>query len=399
MSNQEGTFPSIKRIPLCSEGVFPLTLETQEARSLKLIIAGGGTAGHINPGLAIANEIKARKPDSEIIFIGTKKGLETNLVPREGYKLELIKVMGFKRKISFENVRAIAELTRSLKQVKRIIKEFKPDIVIGTGGYVCGPVLYVASLMKIPTLIHEQNVFPGLTNRILSRFVDIVAVNFEETKKYLKHAKNIVHTGNPIKKEVLNNIKHDESALTGRKNSRPLVIIFGGSRGAENINKAIVELILNYGNQCTFDILFATGTAHYEEITKKLGDKISESIQIVPYIYNMGKAMTSADLAVCRAGAITISELTVIGVPSILIPSPYVTANHQEYNARTLEREGACVVILEKDLNGKILYEQIRDLLKNKAQLNKMRASARKMGIINAGEKIWGLIEELLAKV
>jgi len=143
--------------------------------------------------------------------------------------------------------------------------------------------------------------------------------------------------------------------------------------------------------------LFATGTVHYEEIIKKLGNKIPETIRIVPYIYNMGKVMASADLAVCRAGAITISELTVLGVPSVLIPSPHVTANHQEYNARTLEKEGACVVILEKDLNGKILYEQIRDLLRNKVQLNRMRASARKMGIINAGEKIWELIEELQA--
>jgi len=360
---------------------------------LKVIIAGGGTAGHINPGLAIANEIKARKPDSEIIFIGTKKGLETNLVPREGYKLELIKVMGFRRKISFDNIKAIMELMQSFNQVRKIIKEFKPDIVIGTGGYVCGPVLLVASLMKIPTLIHEQNVFPGLTNRILSRFVDIVAVNFKETEKYLKHAKRIVHTGNPIRKEFLNSIK-DKSAATDGKKTRPLVVIFGGSRGAENINKSVAELILNYGNQCKFDIIFATGTAHYEEITKRLGNKIPENIQVVPYIYNMAKIMASADLAVCRAGAITLSELTVMGVPSILIPSPYVADNHQEYNARTLEKKGACVVILEKDLNGKILYEQIRDLLTNRAQLNKMKANAKRMGIINAGEKIWELILE-----
>ena len=251
--------------------------------------------------------------------------------------------------------------------------------------------------MKIPTLIHEQNVFPGLTNRILSRFVDIVAVNFKETEKYLKHAKKIVHTGNPIKKEFMNSIKK-EGALNNRKNSRPLVVIFGGSRGAENINKSVVELILNYGNQCKFDIIFATGTAHYEEIAKKLENKIPQNIQVVPYIYDMAKIMASADLAVCRAGAITLSELTVMGVPSILIPSPYVADNHQEYNARTLEREGACVVILEKDLNGKILYEQIKDLLTNKTHLNKMRTNAKRLGIVNAGEKIWELMEELLAR-
>lgn len=363
---------------------------------MKIIIAGGGTAGHINPGLAIANEIKARKPNTEIIFIGTNKGLETNLVPREGYKLELIKVMGFKRKISLDNVKAVSELIHSLSQVKRIIKRFKPDIVIGTGGYVCGPVLYVAAKMKIPTLIHEQNVFPGLTNRILSRFVDIVAVNFKESEKYLKNAKKIVHTGNPVKKEILDNIKPDEAMSENIKDSRPLVVVFGGSRGAENINQSVIDLISEFGNQCNFNILFATGTAHYEGIIRKVGQKTPKSIKIVPYIYDMGKVMASADLAICRAGAITISELTVLGLPSILIPSPYVTANHQEYNARTLEKKGACVVILEKDLNGRVLYEQIRDLLKNKKQLKKMRENAKSMGIINAGEKIYGLVDELL---
>ena len=362
---------------------------------MKVIIAGGGTAGHINPGLAIANHIKLKKPETEIIFVGTKKGLETTLIPREGYMLELINVMGFKRKISVENVKAIKELVQSLNQVKRIIKRFKPDIVIGTGGYVCGPVLYVAARMKIPTLIHEQNVFPGLTNRILSRFVDIVAVNFKESEKYLRHSKELIHTGNPIKTEILDNIKQN-SNTKGKAEIKPLVVIFGGSRGAENINKSALELIEKYCKDCNFNILFATGTVHYERIIKTVGTDIPKSVQIVPYIYDMGKVMASADLVVCRAGAITISELTVLGVPSILIPSPYVTANHQEYNARTLEKNGASVVILEKDLNEKLLYEQIGDLLKNKEQLKKMGTNAKNMGIIDAGEKIYSLIERLV---
>lgn len=363
---------------------------------MKVLISGGGTAGHINPGIAIAKYIKSKNPDCEILFVGTQKGLETKLVPRENFELKLIKVRGFKRKLSLDTLVAIKELFQGLHEARSVIKQFKPDIVIGTGGYVCGPVVFNAARMGIPTLIHEQNAFPGVTNKLLSRFVDRVAISFKESEKFFKNKKKVVFTGNPIRGELLNTDRKAAREKLQIEKDKPFVVVFGGSRGAEPINNTVCEFISLHKDEKDFHMLFATGETQYDKIVKRLGNFNSQYIKVVPYIYNMADVMAAADLVVCRAGAITLSELTALGVPSILIPSPYVTANHQEYNARALEKQGAAIVILEKNLNHSIFYEQISNLLRDRNKLKSMAENSKKMGITNASEKIYGIIEELL---
>ncbi len=362
---------------------------------MKVLIAGGGTAGHINPGISIAKHIKDKNPDARIVFAGTKRGLETVLVPREGFELRLITVRGFKRKLSADTFIAVKELFQGIIEARRIIKDFKPDVVIGTGGYVCGPVLFTASRMKIPTLIHEQNAFPGVTNRILSRFVNAVAISFKESKDYFKPAKALSFTGNPVRQEMASANRTEARKNLGLPLDQRVVVVMGGSRGAERINDTVADMVLKNLKDNGCRLVFATGEGQFERVNNRLKDANPQYVQVVPYIYDTANVMASADLVICRAGAITTSELTVLGVPSILIPSPYVTANHQEYNARALEKQGAAVVILEKDLSCDILYNQMTELLKDKEQLAKMSRNAKKMGISNACEKIYEIITEI----
>ncbi|TYQ13061.1 UNVERIFIED_CONTAM: UDP-N-acetylglucosamine-N-acetylmuramylpentapeptide N-acetylglucosamine transferase [Acetivibrio alkalicellulosi] len=363
---------------------------------MRVLLSGGGTAGHINPAISIAKHIVNKNKDAKILFIGTDKGLEKKLISRESFNIELIRVRGFRRKLSLDTFVAVKELLHGLLESRKIIKSFKPDIVIGTGGYVCGPVVFNAARMKIPALVHEQNAFPGVTNKILSRFVDKVAISFKESDKYFKTKEKIVFTGNPLRSEMFE-VDRD-SARNKLKINRDkfLVVIFGGSRGAENINKTVSELIRKYGRENNFHLIFATGDNQYEEIYSKLRDYESEYISIVPYIYDMAIVMAAADLVVCRAGAMTISELTALKVPSILIPSPYVTANHQEYNARALEKKGAAVVILEKNLYPDLLYNQILNLISDREHLKKMSRNAGEIGITDAADKIYVMIKELI---
>lgn len=354
---------------------------------MKVLIAGGGTAGHINPGLAIARKLQKDMPDVEIMFVGTNKGLETKLIPREGFGLELIRVQGFRRKISKDTLKSIAYVFLGMHDAKKLVRNFKPDVVIGTGGYVCGPVLFVANLLKIPTIIHESNAIPGVTNKILSRFVDCVCVSFDDAKKYFSNAKRVVVTGNPLRDGI-------RRGCHVTKRERAKVTIFGGSRGAKTVNKTVVDMINKYGSEFDFDITFATGEAQYKDVVSGVLCK-RDNINIVPYIYDMPSVMANSDLLITRAGAITLSEITAMGKASILIPSPYVTANHQEYNARALEKKGASVVILEKDLNQDVLYNEIKNIIGNRQKLDDMAKKAASMGILDASEKICNIIETI----
>jgi UDP-N-acetylglucosamine--N-acetylmuramyl-(pentapeptide) pyrophosphoryl-undecaprenol N-acetylglucosamine transferase len=285
-------------------------------------------------------------------------------------------------------------------QARKIIKEYKPDIVIGTGGYVSGPVVLNAAMMKIPTLIHEQNVFPGITIKILSRFADVVAISFNESRKYLKAGNKLVHTGNPIRQEII-----DANRSVARKhlglNEKPFILAFGGSLGADKINRTLIEYIGYIYKENKVQLMIGTGERQYQYVMdelKKQGIRLDlhKNIKVLPYIYNMNEAMAAADLVICRAGAITLSEITAIGKPAILIPSPNVTNNHQEYNARALEKQGAAIVLSESDLNGKILYNKIEDLLTNQSVLQQMEKNSLHMGITNATEKIYNIVIKLL---
>ncbi|MHB8063649.1 MAG: undecaprenyldiphospho-muramoylpentapeptide beta-N-acetylglucosaminyltransferase [Ruminiclostridium sp.] len=365
---------------------------------MKVLIAGGGTGGHINPGLAIAKYIKQQEPLAEIIFVGTKKGLETKLVPREGYTLETITVRGFRRKLSFDTVLAVKELLQSFFEASRLIKKIKPDVVIGTGGYVCGPVLYVAAKKGIPTLIHESNAYPGVTNRLLAKYVNYIAVSFKDSEKYFKDTGKLVHTGNPVRQELLNANRLDVLKQLDISD-KPLIVVMGGSRGARKINETVAEMLNNYFKG-EFNLIFSTGETQFEVINSsiKIEDRYQKLVKVVPYIYDVDKVYAASDLMICRAGAITISELQTMGIPSILIPSPYVTANHQEHNARSLEKDGGAVVILENELNADILYKQICNLISNKNVLKKMAEAATKNRMIDSVEKIYSLIKAIVNK-
>ena len=365
---------------------------------MKVLIAGGGTGGHINPGLVIAKYIREQEPNSEIIFVGTQKGLETKLVPREGYRLETITVRGFKRKISFDTVIAVKELIQSFFEASKLIERIKPDVVIGTGGYVCGPVLYVAAKKGIPTLIHESNAFPGVTNRILARYVDYVAISFKDSEKYFKQTAKLVHTGNPVRQELLNKNKTDAKSQLDTVKDKPLIVVMGGSRGARKINETVAEMLNNYFKG-EFNIIFSTGEQQFETINSsiRIDAKYKSLVKVVPYIYDVDKVYAASDLMVCRAGAITISELQTMGIPSILIPSPYVTANHQEHNARSMEKDGGAVVLLENELNANALYTQICNLISNKSILKKMANDATKNRMLDSASMIYSLINNTYA--
>ncbi len=365
---------------------------------MRILITGGGTAGHINPGLSIAKFIKAKQPDCEIAFAGTSRGLESKLVPREGFRLLLIDARGFKRKLSLDVFITLKDNIKGFVKAFRELKKYKPDVVIGTGGYVCGPVIMSAFLMGIPSIIHEQNVLPGVTNRILAKIATRIAISYPESEKYFKNREKIILTGNPVRMELLDTDKPTARKELEIPEGSRVVVIFGGSRGALNINRSVVSMLREYYNKGDFNLYFATGEDQYSEVIKMLDGFSDPHVNVVPYIYNADIVYPAADLVVSRAGAITCSELTALGLPSVMIPSPYVTANHQEYNARFLEKRGAVCVILEKDLNGKLLYKKIKSLLSDSARLSDMSANSKSLGVIDAAEKIYTLVKGLIAQ-
>lgn len=363
---------------------------------MKYLISGGGTGGHIYPAVAIAKEILKNENDADILFVGTKNGLENDLIPREGFKLETITVQGFKRKISIDNLKTLKKAFIGLKDANKILKNFKPDIVIGTGGYVCGPVVMMAAIKGIPTLIHEQNAFPGMTNKILSRVVKIVAVSYEESIKYFKNKKKVVVTGNPIREEIFKTNREEALKNLGFSDKIPLIVSVGGSRGAEKINDTMINLLKD--KSIKFQLLIITGNKQYDNFIKTLEKEkiiLSNSTKIIAYCHNMADVYAAADIIICRAGAITLAEITAKGVASILIPSPNVTNNHQEYNARVLEKGKAAYVILEKDLNAEILKDKINYILENPQTLIDMKKNSLKLARFNAANDIYKLIKSI----
>ena len=358
--------------------------------TLKIIFAGGGTAGHVNPALALA---ELMREGNEILFVGTPKGMEETLVPKAGFDIKYIDVLGLRRRISFQNVRAFFKVFKAFAQSKKIIREFKPDVVIGTGGYVAGPLLYAAARMKIPTLIHEQNVFAGLTSKILQKYVDVVAISFKESEQYFTKAKKLVYTGNILRSELFD-VNRKQAVDDLGIDNKPMVLAFGGSLGAEGFNDAVVKFIKDTSGR--YNILFSTGERYYEDIVKELNGIDTDRIKIKKYIHNMQVAMNAADIVIARAGAITVSELTALGKPSVLVPSPNVTNNHQEYNARALEKCGAAIVILERELAECGLTETVNNLFENVVQLVEMSESALSIGVRDGAKQVIKLIEDLV---
>ncbi len=366
---------------------------------MKILFAGGGTAGHINPALAIADYIKERHPNAEISYIGTAEKLEAKLVPQKGYDFHTIKVAGFSRSLSIKgiahNVDAVKKAVTSSIDSKKILKEITPDVVIGTGGYVSGPVLRAAEQLRIKTAIHEQNAFPGVTTKMLAPKADAVMLAMPEAEKYLKLNKKPIITGNPIRSELLRISREDARAKLGLDN-RPLILSFGGSLGARKVNEAVTDLIKWHNGSDKFYHIHATGKVGYDVMLENLKDiTLSDNIKIREYIDDMDVCMAAADLVICRAGAITLGELQACGKPSILIPSPYVAENHQYHNAMTLKKDGAAEIIEEKDLTGEKLIETVEYLIENRPRLEAMSNAATKNAIIDANERIYKVIMSL----
>lgn len=344
---------------------------------MKVLIVAGGTGGHINPGIAIANMLK--EEGNKVIFVGTKNGLETDLVPKAGYKLLTIRASGMKRGISFKNIKTFINLIHGINDAKSIIENEKPDLIIGTGGYVTAPVIIAGNKKKVPTVIHESNALPGKTTKWLSKKVSLVAVGFMDTVKRLPKAKNVVYTGNPTR---MNKVINKEEAKKKLGVKDPLVLVFGGSQGGKNINETMIELI-NSGKVKNYELIYATGPKNYDDVIKRIKAN-SDNVRIEKYIYNMEEVMAASDLLVCRSGALTVTEISIIGVPSILIPFPYAAENHQLYNAETLQEIGAAEIILDSELSPENLSDKINSLLFNKEKLKSMGDNATKNANINA---------------
>lgn len=367
---------------------------------MRVILSGGGTGGHVYPAISIGKEIKRQYCDAEILFVGTEKGLENSIVPKEGFNIVNIKVRGFERRLSFGNAAAIGESFIGLFRVSKIIKAFKPDIVIGTGGYVCGSVLLAAAMMDVPTLIHEQNAFPGVTNKILSRFVDVVAVNFPEAKKYFPKGKNVIVTGNPIRSDILCISREEGLKEFGFSEKLPVVLVVGGSRGAKKLNDSILLLTKQCVTDKSFQMLHITGETQYDDVlcSYKSRDIASDTeyLKVIPFAYNMPYALAACDVVISRCGASTLSEITALGKPSILIPYPYATDNHQEYNARALEKNGAAIVILEKYLDSDLLNREVSDMLNKKDKIDQMKVQSKALGRTDAADAIVKAAEKLV---
>lgn len=370
---------------------------------MRVIISAAGTGGHINPGIAIANKIKEKDSSSEVLFIGTNRGLENDLVPRAGYKLKTIEAFGLKKELSIKNFKHIYQTISSRKDVAKIFDEFKPDLVLGTGGYICGPVFSVALKRKIPTVFHESNAYPGRAVKLYSKRVDKILVGFEETKSKLEGCKKIVVTGTPTKIRKMDiSVQRKKEILEeiGIRNNLPIVLVFGGSQGAQKINEAVIELVKLKKNE-KYQIIWATGTKQFD-IVKESFEKESISInslknvKILPYIYNMEELMNISDLFVCRSGAMTITEISIVGKPSIFIPLPSMSANRQEDNALVLKKLGAAKIILNNVVDGKKLSEEIDEIIENSSELEEMGKIASTIAPTNVEEKIYNEIVELV---
>lgn len=367
----------------------------------RIVLSGGGTGGHIYPALALYREIQAKYPNVECLYIGTEKGLEATIVAQAGLNFESIDIQGLKRSLSLENFKAIWLMLTSTRKAKKLLAEFQPDIVIGTGGYVCAPVLYAASSMKIPSLIHEQNSVAGITNKFLSRSVDIIATCFPEVAKdFAKYPDKIRLTGNPRGQEVIQSKKNDLilEEQFGLKSNLPTILVFGGSRGAPAINDAALSAIKNWSGK-NYQVVIATGTIHYEAFLTNMSESgmtLPDNVKLVPYIDNMPAVFQAIDLVICRSGATTLTELTALGLPSILIPSPFVTNNHQESNALSLVNHGAAEMIKQADLNGERLFEVVDGIIQSETRLSDMKRAAFDLGITDASDRLIKEIETLI---
>jgi len=358
----------------------------------KIILAGGGTGGHLFPAIAIAEEIKKRYPNSEIYFMGTKRGLEAKILPERGYKLFYLSVRGIKRGLNLSIFGAIFFLIKSMLEAIKILRELKPEAVIGTGGYVSVPAVLTASFLRIPRFIQEQNSFPGISTRLLSFFAKRVFLAYEESKSFFLVKKKLKVSGNPVRAEIFKADKTSAMRKFNLESNKKAVLILGGSQGASSINQAVLDELNSIESPLDFQILWQSGEKDYQKIKENLKDK-KDSVQVFDFIGDMGSAYAVCDLVISRAGAITLSEITGCGKPAILIPYPYATAQHQKYNAQVLEKNRAALLIEEKNLGQVKLLSKAKELLKDEQKLKDMSYNSKKLGKPDALSEILDEIE------
>ena len=357
---------------------------------MRVIISAGGTGGHIYPALAILNKIKEEEPNSEFLYIGTNDRMEKDLVPSLGYRYEGLEVTGFKRKLSLDNIKTVTSFAHAIKKAKIIIKDFNPDIVIGCGGYVTAPVIYAAKKLGKRTFIHEQNSVVGLANKFLAKYTDKIGVSFESTIKDFPTGKAIL-TGNPCSEKALSIKKVSKESL-GINKDKKLVLIVMGSLGSGTINDKIMSFIDKFSTK-NYNVIFVTGTTYYEKVKEV---KVPSNVQIVPFIYEMPAVMKITDLMVTRAGASTMSEITALELPSIFIPSPYVTNNHQYKNAMDLVEKNAGILLEEKDFNGESLINLIDNTINDKVKLLNIKKTLRELAVKDSSTRIYNVLKELI---
>lgn len=372
---------------------------------MKVLFAGGGTAGHINPALAIAGTLREQEPDICILYVGAKGGMEERLVPAAGYSFRAVRVSGFQRQLSWKNVKrnaaAAVQVFTATAESRKILREFQPDICVGTGGYVAGPVIREAMKMGIPAVIHEQNAFPGVTNKMLAKKADRTLLAVSDAQKYLPEGARCILTGNPVRPAITRANREEARKKLGL-DSRPLILSFGGSLGARKINEAAADLLAASTKSGRFQHIHGYGQwgKWFPDLLKQKGVDLAahRELDVREYISNMPECLAAADLVICRAGAITLSELQAQGRAAILIPSPNVAENHQYHNAMAMVNRGAAAILKEKDLSGTILCAKVEKLFADPAAIPSLAENAKKMAITDANERICREIRAVLAE-
>lgn len=357
---------------------------------MRVIITAGGTGGHIYPALAIINKIKEKEPNSEFLYIGTHNRMEKDIVPKCGYRYEAIEIYGFSKTMIKRDFKNLGLIYKAYKRCLTLIKEFKPDVVIGVGGYVTFPVIMAAKKLGVKTFIHEQNSIPGKSNKVLAKKVDLIGVSFKDSMKYFD-VKKVRLTGNPCGENAIN-IKKMPKTKYGLSKDKKCVLIVQGSLGSSIINEKMKDYLSSISSK-DYEVLYITGKDYYESFNK---NKFSDNVKVVPYVDNLSALLKDVDLVITRAGASITSEITALRIPSIFIPSPYVANNHQYYNALSIKNAGAGEMIEEKDLTSNLLKTKVDNILNNDKLYKSMQDNLKFMSIDNSSTIIYELLKNLI---